>query len=570
MIELCSLKQYDENFQKAQKIFCFLKKDKGFQRAVIKEEKPSSYEKDLDTLVVYGIGFGFFYLQAKKWLDGPLTSKAEPQGSFAEKKRRLIFLEDDEKALHDFLQTSIAENVLDDPRVRIYFLGKDSADDLTFKKIAWENLFLKIKILPSFFYSISKKRHFLEIEGKLNEMIFGAALSVSQYKDFGSLHFQNSFKNLLSLKKIKLLSSLRNSFQGLPAIICGAGPSLEESLPTIQKMKDKALIFAAGSALNVLSQNGLKPHFAGGIDKEASTERFLKNDVLETAFFYQMQISKDNLALVDGEKILVSSDGNLSLENFLFQSLSISQDKLDCGWTAGTFLIAVAHFLGCCPIIFTGLDFSFSKKRYAGLIKADKREKNYDFIETLDVFQKKVYTQKDWLLAVKWIEDFAKNNKISLVNANNGGLEIKGVLKASVQDYLSLKTLDLFSLVHSRVHSAEELDLPLNEVLIKLKEIEKSASKCQKIIEEEFSALEKDFEKNNFREDYFSNNLEKELFYENHLLVLWNYYSSLIKRNLEEKSDIPKNFLIYVNKLIFLKTAIEEYSKLCPIWQSTN
>ncbi len=537
MIERCSFEKYEKNIEKVKELFPFLEIAKESYGESLCNEEEIQFDKSADVLVIYGISV-FAYSKLERWLkDG----------------KNLIFLEDEKEAFSLFLQTSLAEKILEDERVSIYFLE----GDYILKKIAWENVFLKIKLHPSHLYFCQKKERFLEIENKLNEMVLGALLSFSNYHDFGHSSLLNTFQNLLSLKTIHLISDLKNSFQNIPAVICGAGPSLEKSLPLLKQMQDKALLFAGGSALSILSKNDVHIHFSAAIDKNAEEK---KNTYYETVFFHSLQVSHDFLKNVHGDKFLVKNDA-LPLENFFFESF-LNEEKLDTGWTVATFLLSIAHFLGCSPIYFTGLDFCFTKKKYGGGLNEDG---SCD-IETKDVFGNRVFTQKDWMLAVSWIEDFSK--EALLVNANGGGLKIK--VKEGPLDLLS-KNLDLKGLVHSKISRVKYIPLEKKMIAAKLDDIEKSALECLNILELYMQELEKDFSEGLFEKDYAFENFEKELFFNEHLLPLWNIYSYVIKRKLknENKKDSPPlHFLVYLNKLLFFKNVVEDFLTLGSQWKN--
>jgi hypothetical protein len=73
------------------------------------------------------------------------------------------------------------------------------------------------------------------------------------------------------LMMVNTLTNLRTySFHGLtappggepamPVFIIGAGPSLDEALPTIKAYQDRALIVSCGTTLSLLLKNGIRPH----------------------------------------------------------------------------------------------------------------------------------------------------------------------------------------------------------------------------------------------------------------------------------------------------------------------
>ena len=82
-----------------------------------------------------------------------------------------------------------------------------------------------------------------------------------EYLIQGRPYYSNFYKNLFELPKAKPASSLFSKFDKVPAIICGAGPSLEKNLPLLGTLKDRAIIFAGGTAMNALNAQGMLSTF---------------------------------------------------------------------------------------------------------------------------------------------------------------------------------------------------------------------------------------------------------------------------------------------------------------------
>jgi hypothetical protein len=72
-----------------------------------------------------------------------------------------------------------------------------------------------------------------------------------------------NLKYTLSLPSI---NELYNKFEGETAFLVASGPSLKENIPVLEKMKNKAFIFAVGSALNGLLSNNIVPDYVTVID----------------------------------------------------------------------------------------------------------------------------------------------------------------------------------------------------------------------------------------------------------------------------------------------------------------
>ncbi len=75
-----------------------------------------------------------------------------------------------------------------------------------------------------------------------------------------ALMFRNATRNLLQLPA-HFVRNDRPLIKDCPAIIVGAGPSLERALPHLAALRERAVLFSAGSTLGTLLRHGIVPDF---------------------------------------------------------------------------------------------------------------------------------------------------------------------------------------------------------------------------------------------------------------------------------------------------------------------
>ncbi len=212
----------------------------------------------------------------------------------------------------------------------------------------------------------------------------------SDYGDRGLNILKNVLRNLDFYPSMKLASSLFGAYKGVPAVICGAGASLEKHRAELKELEGKALIFAGGAGLSALSRLGIKPHFAGGVDPHEPGKRLIHTSA---PLFFQSRIASDWLK---GEKLWVEGSGTIPMEEWIAGRLGLSTATFDGGWNVATFLSALAARLGCSPIILVGVDLSSTKPE------------GDEWIE----WKKGHFTKADWLLAAEWLGEFAKEHTL--------------------------------------------------------------------------------------------------------------------------------------------------------------
>jgi hypothetical protein len=399
----------------------------------------------------------------------------------------------------------------------------------------------------------AQKKRFKEISSWMEKISLGVELTFAEYSDFGLLSFSNTFRNLLHTKEWKNYGHLRGAFSKIPAIICGAGPSLLPHLPLLKKLKNNALIFSGGSSLNVLSAHSIPFHFAASVDKEAPYERFKMQTSIEIPFFYQNQLSSLNFSLVHAPLIRVEGYSLLPLEKWLEERLGFSDHFFEGGWTVATFLLSLAAFLGCDPIIMAGMDFSFHQDPYAPGVVVEKTTKR-ELLSVKDRKGKGVWTQRDWLLARNWIEDFAKkNSQVTLIDANRG-LSFEGVKKSSFSQAVKKlkKSWDLTSIVHGAITRAPSSFLQKKELLPLFRELAESFQQVERILEKE---IERGKEIESFSFEEIAEDLKEEMSYRLLLDPLWKIWSPLFERNASLQQ-------LSLHRLLFLKRVAKEHREM--------
>ncbi len=428
-----------------------LKNEKNQQKrtskAVLEKWLDASEIDETEVLFVYGLGQGEGYLALTSWLQGD---------------RRLIFLEDDAEVIFHLLSNETGSLIMNDPKVSLYYFDRiDDIKEITLG-LRFEFFMKKIKVINSPHYKKIKNDTYLKLLHRIeNDQLLHNSL-VGEYLDYGAVFFKNYYKNLELLPGSFLGNSLFGKFKNVPAIICGAGPSLNKHFKDLKALSDHALIFAGGSSLNSLVANGITPHFGAGIDPNAAQIlRISQTCHVKIPFFFRNRIHPDALSLIEGARLYVPGSGGYDVSEWFEDKLNIDRESLlDEGHNVINFEVEIAKALGCHPIIFVGMDLGFTGMRcYAdGIIddpNVSKNEilkfenenpKDFDLKAVLkkDIYGKPIYTLWKWIVESEWMGDFAKEHpEIQLINATEGGLGFPNIknqsLKSVKKQYLQKK-----------------------------------------------------------------------------------------------------------------------------------
>lgn len=389
--------------------------------------------KDIQVIYVYGVGLGYFYEAAKQWLHG-------------HQSRNLIFLEDDLHVIHRLLETPLGKKILEDTQCQLYFFKGVDDPDHVIDHLVWSFMINPMTVTALALYAKTKKEAFDELHHKIvfDSMTKNAA--VREYLALGDCFYANLYRNFLHFEKSYLGNGLFNRFQNVPAIICGAGPSLAKHYELLRGLEDKALIFAGGSSMTALTSQDILPHFGAGVDPfSPQLERLTANRAYEVPFFYRNRLYHEAFKLLHGPRLYLTGAGGYDTPTWLEEQLGIESEVLDEGHNVVNFCLEIAYHLGCNPIIFVGMDLAYTgMKCYApGVIKDPKVTKKelYDTpgfgnqpLIRKDVHGKPVKTLWKWIAEAKWISDFAKKHPdVDVINATEGGIGFPEVINRPLE-----------------------------------------------------------------------------------------------------------------------------------------
>ncbi len=430
-----------------------------------------------------------------------------------------------------------------------FIRGRENIYEVALGDLAYFQQICLEKVFQSFFYIVSsnRKQELSSFMTQCQQVEWQVNLSGSDYQDFGVAVFRNMVQASYKSFDAGSFFLQKNSLQGVPAIICGAGPSLEESVELLKQVKNKAAIFAGGAALGFLTNKGVAIDIAAGIDPDPSYERTLMQESFEAPFFCQSRFSSLGLDCIQGRIFQVPSNPGYLIEEWMQDG-----ESFDGGWTVSTFMSALAVHLGCSPIILVGVDLISSKEGlYAeGVVLQDILEG----IPWVDPILGECRTKKDWVLSARWLEYLAsRSSNTPFYNGSFQGLSLKGISQRSLEDFI--KQLP-FCDVQALVWTLSSLWKKSDSLSVKLAFLGKSIEDSLLIIEKILSLFARFYpgdpsEKGEFILCLYD--LQEELFYQKVLEPLWQVWQFPMAREFIEP------YAKEVNRFLFFKKVLIEY-----------
>jgi len=534
----------------------------------ISEDWLSSLDLGLiKTFYLYGIGQGDSFQILLNWLD------AHPD-------HQLIYLEDDLRVIYQLFESENGALILEHPQVRLVYFENVDESQQTLENLYWNSVKTPFAFTAHPHYLKQKEKQCSELHHKL---AFDAAVkdaNLDEYLQYGFGFFRNYYANLKLLPESLFGNHLFGKFQNVPAVICGAGPSLEKQLNHLKQLKDKALIFGGSSSLNALLQHGITPHFGAGVDPNPpQLERIQKLSSTEFPFFYRNRMYHPALKEIKGPRLYVTGAGGYDIAEWIEERLVLPIQEIEEGHNVMNFCLQIATLLGCNPIIFIGMDLAFTDmKQYApGVLEDSSLTKdqllhtsdfNQEALSHEDIYGKPTYTLWKWITEAKWIGEFAQEHpEVTVLNATEGGIGFPDVsnefFAEVIQKHFS-QSLNLQDQIQERLKEAKLHGVSQEKVSEVLGELRGSLSDCIEHLDVLIAETELAISEN--RDQYEQSglaalaetDLAEEPAFEAVLSIFNNAYTKMLQRELEQikymtEGRAAKIYQVNLKKYEFLR-----------------
>lgn len=172
-------------------------------------------------------------------------------------------------------------------------------------------------------------------------------------------------KNLPDYIARPLPESWRGVLAGVPAFVCGAGPSFEVSAPALASVASRGVVLAGDSSLRALARHGVQADIVVSIDVAKVAAKCVPPDAPAPRLAVLSPVSPPDWAerLPDTPRVFVSgrqiTTDWIAAQGIIPPALAVAEN---CGVTA----LELARFLGCAPIYLFGLDLALTARQRHG------------------------------------------------------------------------------------------------------------------------------------------------------------------------------------------------------------
>ncbi len=260
-------------------------------------------------------------------------------------------------------------------------------------------------------------------------------------KETGFIRQLQIFSNLDGYLLNRMPEEWKNLCQNHLAIVVGAGPSLDVTLPMIKEGLPPSVIIAADSSLKALAKENICPDFVVSIDPEKSFESCSEPNFSPGTVILSSQ-SHSSWSQKWDKKCFIS--GRVICEDWLSEK-GIGKTSLMAINNSGLTALAFADFLSPAAILLVGMDLAGGgdgRIRYAKNTGRSNIEIDATiFHEIPGNYAKKVPTPfySDWKETSDASARYSK--KRSIINLNDRGALLEGSSLVHPDDFRDVKQL---------------------------------------------------------------------------------------------------------------------------------
>lgn len=288
------------------------------------------------------------------------------------------------------------------------------------------------------YYQSFKREYSKEIYDNIYKNIYELRSYISTKLYFANMWLDNTIRNLKYIKGDLNSINLKGIASEIPVIIVSAGPSLEKNIDLLKGLNNKAIIIAVGSAVNILENKAIAPHFVMGIDgSETESKIFNSMKNMDPIFVYAPTVHYRSTEKYNGRRSWFALNVQEYISPILDEYFEEYQTIISGPSVANIALDFSNRVLNSKQIIFIGQDLAYTNNKiYAeGNVHQDleKQKRDYSneaYVLTKDINGNEIYTKKTFLSMKNWFENYISSLKIQgkVYNCTEGGLNINGMI----------------------------------------------------------------------------------------------------------------------------------------------
>ncbi|AJD92140.1 hypothetical protein JMA_28230 [Jeotgalibacillus malaysiensis] len=256
---------------------------------------------------------------------------------------------------------------------------------------------------------------------------------------------KNHILNLRHFYQSEDISVLFNKIHQ-PIVIASGGPSLEKQLELLKKFRKDIFLICAGSTLNTLLINNIKPDLLVTVDGGINNFNHFKDiNLEEIPIAFPLILHHKILEKNTGQKYIFSIHDHVVMNNITNDLLNAEISNIQSGQSVANFSLNIALKLTSLPICLIGQDLAYTNHYTHSLGNKNMKKIDEEFINNRKAFYTEGYYGEDVLTDYvfegmrKSFEQIIENETYSneVFNCTEGGVKIKGFKQIAFSKFLN-------------------------------------------------------------------------------------------------------------------------------------
>ena len=428
--------------------------------------------------ILLGFGLGYLALEMVKAM---------------EKGHLLIICETDIALFKVALEHVDLTPALESRRVKI-LVGKDIDLSTTIVNMAIKFLTSKISVVKFHPSHATDPETYASLEKKAKETALTLQVNANTILYSGRKMAGNILANTLDIISSAGVKRLFNKFKGIPAIVVGAGPSLDKNVTLLKEVNDNAVIIAVDRTLGLLLPLGITPHLVPFIDYSEINydEKYAPLQMDEKLFMVFSQTLYHKITKCFwGEKFVMHMTDRLS---GILSHYWGNKGAIPPGLHVGHLAFGLARAMGCDPIILVGMDLAFTgNKFHAEDIETSVPFSPSEQYASEDIFGNRVDSDPAFKSFVIELNTEIKKTAALCIDATEGGAKKEGTkilrLKDAINEYCQDEHPEIRDILHEE--SSKQDPIKYEELIKDLKSAEEASKEMKKISESTLKLIKK-------------------------------------------------------------------------------
>lgn len=232
------------------------------------------------------------------------------------------------------------------------------------------------------------------------------------------------------------LGMVKSSIEGKTAVIIAGGPSLDKNVGLLKEKPQDAVYLAVGAVYRKMSMLEIPIDYVIVTDpKNESVHQVDGMEESEVPLLILSTAEKGIARKCHARKYLLCQRGFEPAEKYAGDHFL---ELFDTGGSVATAAVDLSLHFGAARLVFVGLDLAFTgKKAHASLAGEQDADDILDNVLVEDVNGQMIAANRSFVMYREWIERRIENAGVQVIDATEGGANIRGAENCSLRDVLN-------------------------------------------------------------------------------------------------------------------------------------